>query len=149
LVYNSDRRSTLRYTFLDHTADAEFRAFGADLAEALANAALAVASLMWDWDKVMRNVSRAVDVRGRDLPQLVSRYLEEVVFLFESEGFLLAGVDGLHVIKEDHAYRLQAVFWGDKLSARYPLHGAVKAVTYNDMKIEEGDRAMVQVVVDV
>jgi len=141
--------STQRYAFLDHTADAEFRAFGADLGEALANAALAVASLMWDWDKVARSASRAVDVRGRDLPQLVSRYLEEVLFLFESERFLLAGADGVHVTREDHAYRLQALFWGDTLSDRYPLHGEVKAITYNDMKIEEGDRTVVQVVVDV
>lgn len=139
----------LRYNFLDHTADAEFRAFGADLAEALANAALAVASLMWDWDKVARSISRPVEVRGRDLPQLVSRYLAEVLFLFESEGFLLAGADGVHVTREGRAYRLQAVFWGDKLSDRYPLHGDVKAITYNDMKIEEGDRTVIQVVVDV
>ena len=138
-----------RYIFLDHTADAEFQAFGNDLGEALANAALAVASLIWDWEKVARSVSRPVEVRGRDLPQLVARYLEEVLFLFESEGFLLAGTDGVHVTREDHAYRLQAVFWGDKLSDRYPLHGDVKAITYNDMKIEEGDRTVVQVVVDV
>jgi len=138
-----------RYEFLDHTADAEFRAFGADLEEALANAALAVASLIWDWDKVARNGSREVEVRGRDRPQLVARYLEEVLHLFESQGFLLAAADGVHVTRGDHAYRLHAVFWGDMRSGRYPLHGEVKAITYNDMKIEEGDRAFIQVVVDV
>jgi SHS2 domain-containing protein len=138
-----------RFEFLDHTADAKFRAFGSDLGEALANAALAVASLIWDWDKVARSISRPVDIRGRDLPRLVARTLEEVLFLFESEGFLLAGVDSLQVTREGDAYRCRAVLWGDVLSGRYPLHGGVKAITYNEMKIEMGEPTVIQVVVDV
>jgi len=38
-----------RYRILPHTADGKFRAFGATREEAFANAALAAASLMWDW----------------------------------------------------------------------------------------------------
>jgi len=40
-----------KYRILPHTADAKFQAFGASLEEAFANAALATASLMWDWGK--------------------------------------------------------------------------------------------------
>ena len=65
------RRTMERYRILPHTADGKFRAFGATLEEAFANAALAVASLMWDWTKVGTEASFRIEVRGRDLEQLL------------------------------------------------------------------------------
>jgi len=38
---------------------------------------------------------------------------------------------------------------GDKISDESEIFGSVKAVTYNDMIIEENDHYLVQVVVDV
>lgn len=148
--YNSPMEVPPRYTFLDHTGDAEFQAFGVTLEEAMANAALAVAALMWDWKSVDQTRSRQVRVEGRDLAQLLVGFLEEVLYLFDSEGFLLGAVEDLRLRQEGGRQRLEAVFRGDGLSARYPLHGAVKAVTYNDLKVERGEgRVMLQVVVDV
>ena len=41
-----------KYRFLPHTADGKFQAFGGTLEEAFANAALATASLVWDWTAI-------------------------------------------------------------------------------------------------
>ncbi len=139
----------VRYEFLDHTSDAEFRAYGATLEEALVNAALAVAALMWDWQAVEPKLSRPVAVDGRDLSQLLVRYLEEVLYLYDSEGFVLGGVEGLRTAREDDRWRLEAVFRGDRASERYRPRGGVKAITYNELKIESGDGVTLQVVVDV
>jgi len=49
-----------RYRFLEHTADAKFQAFGKTLEEAFSNAALATASLMWDWEEIEQNVEHRV-----------------------------------------------------------------------------------------
>jgi len=68
-----------RYRFLDHTADAKFQAFGSTLEEAFSNAALATASLMWDWEKIEKKVEHQFEVRGRDLKQLLCSFLEEIV----------------------------------------------------------------------
>lgn len=138
-----------RYVFLDHTADAEFQAFGGTLEEALVNAALATASLMWDWQAIAGKVRRRVEVDGGDLPQLLVRYLEEVIYLFSSEGFLLAGVEGLKAAEKGGRWNLQAVFLGDLSPEKHRLRGEVKAITYNDMKIERDDGVMLQVVVDI
>ena len=74
---NSDME---RYRFLAHPADGKFRAFGSTLEEAFANAALAVAGLMWDWTIVEPEVEIPVALEGRDLPQLLGKFLEEVLY---------------------------------------------------------------------
>ena len=135
---------------LPHTADGKFRAFGQTLEEVFSNAALAMSSLMWDWWEVKKKISFAVDVRGKDPEQLLVKFLEEVLFLFDTKSFLLGEVEGLTMTDEDGGRRLQAVFWGDDRLDEHEIFGAVKAVTYNEMKIEKScDRWSAQVVVDM
>ena len=140
-----------RYRILPHTADGKFQAYGETLDEAFANAALATASLMWDWTKVEPKVRFAVRVRGRDLEQLLVKFLGEVIYLMETRRFLLAGVSGLKIEQEEESYRIEAAFLGDEISGRYEIFGDVKAVTYNDTRIEDCDCGVctVQVVVDM
>jgi len=157
-----------RYRILEHTADGKFRAFGPTLEEAFGNAALACASLMWDWAAVERRVECPVEARGRDLEQLLYRFLEEILYLLDTRNFLLGGVEALRVVEEEvsaedlpgdgpaeeaetpPAYRLTARFVGDDDPSRYEFHGDVKAITYNEMKVERGcDGWTVQAVVDM
>ena len=138
-----------RYRFLLHTADAKFRAFGSSLEEAFANAALATASIMWDWQKIKERVEYQVTVEGRDLHQLLANFLEEILYLFESKKFLLAAVDKMNIKKEKDKFRLEAVFKGDKYKDEYIIHGDVKAITYNEMEILNNDHFTLQVVVDI
>lgn len=140
-----------RYRILPHTADGKFQAFGATLEEAFGNAALATASLMWDWAKVEPRARYAVRVKARDLEQLLVKFLGEVIYLFETKRFLLGEVASLTIERGEASSRIEAVFIGDVLSERYELFGGVKAATYNEMKIEESDCGLytVQVVVDM
>jgi len=140
-----------RYRILPHTADGKFQACGATLEEAFGNAALATASLMWDWTKVEPRMRYAVRVKARDLEQLLVKFLGEVIFLFETRRFLLGEVASLTIERGEGSSRIEAVFIGDVLADRYALFGDVKAVTYNEMKIEESDCGLstVQVVVDM
>jgi len=152
-----------RYRILEHTADGKFRAFGGTIEEAFANAALACASLMWDWASVRRRVDHRIEVRGRDLEQLLYRLLEEILYLQDARNFIVADVEELKIEEGlegaagggDPAggvppFRLTARFVGDDDPEAYEFHGEVKAVTYNEMKIERGcDQVMVQVVVDM
>jgi SHS2 domain-containing protein len=157
-----------RYRILEHTADGKFQAFGRTLEEAFGNAALACASLMWDWKGVECRVEHKVEVRGRDPEQLLYKFLEEILYLLDTRNFLLGAVDDLRIVEEGGpaedlsgrerkeageippAYRLAARFAGDDDPARYEFHGDVKAVTYNEMKIEGASGSWtVQVVVDM
>ncbi len=138
-----------RYRILPHTADGKFQAFGLTLEEAFSNAALATASFMWDWSGVEPRVRYPVRVRGGDLPQLLVKFLGEVIYLLEMKSFLLGGVDGLTINRSGGRFELVADFWGDEASGGYDIHGDVKAVTYNEMKIEECGGFTIQVVVDM
>jgi SHS2 domain-containing protein len=138
-----------RYRFLPHTADGKFQAFGATLEEAFANAALATASLVWDWRAVEPRVRIPVKVRGIDREQLLVKFLTEVVYLFETRRLLLARVEGTAVRAVPGGWELETVFAGDTFGEAHALHGDVKAVTYHELKIEECGGVTVQVVVDM
>jgi SHS2 domain-containing protein len=138
-----------KYQILPHTADGKFRAFGRTLEEAYANAALATASFMWDWSKVKAAVPRSIRLRGRDREQVLVKFLGEIIYLWETEGFLLGEVAVLEIGESGSEIELDAVFRGDYISPDYEIHGDVKAVTYNEMRIEKGDGFTIQVVVDI
>jgi SHS2 domain-containing protein len=117
--------------------------------ESFTNAALATASLMWDWERIEKKIEHRVRVEGRDLKQLLVSLLEEIIYLLESKRLLLAAVEGIRIDKKRGTYFLTALFKGDRYSEKYTIFGDVKAITYNEMVIEQDDRIMVQVVVDI
>ncbi len=138
-----------KFIFLDHTADAKFQAFGRTLEEAFANAALATASLMWDVSSISQRVRYPLGVRGKDLEQLLVQFLQEIVYLFDTKMFLLSSTEELRIKESDHGYSLEAVFSGDDRPGEYNIFGEVKAITYNEIKIEHNDHVTLQVVVDI
>jgi SHS2 domain-containing protein len=138
-----------KYRFLEHTADAKFQAFGETLEEAFCNAALATASLMWDWEEIEQNVEHPVEIEGKDRKQLLCGFLEEIIYLLDSKSFLLSFPDHIRIEQKESKYTLKALFKGDNFNKKYPIHGDVKAITYNEMEIESNDHFMVQVVVDM
>jgi SHS2 domain-containing protein len=138
-----------KYEILPHPADGKFRAFGRNLEEAFANAALALASLMWDWARVKPGRSIPVRVTGLDREQLLVKFLGEIIYLFETRSFLLAAVENLVIARKDTGFELEAAFLGETVSPGHEFFGDVKAVTYNEMIIEEGEGVTLEVVVDM
>jgi SHS2 domain-containing protein len=126
-----------KYRILPHAADGKFRSFGRTLEEAFTNAALATASFMWDWRKIDPARSIPVEIAGRDLEQLLYRFLEEIIYVFETRRFLLASVESLVIEAGAGGKILRAILRGDEIGPKTELHGEVKAVTYNEMKIGE------------
>ena len=139
----------MRYKFFEHTADAKFRAYGETLEEAFCNAALATASLMWNWQKIKKSINYGINVEGNDLEQLLCSFLEEILYLLDTKEFLLSAVKNLKIERKEGKYSLKAVFWGDKNKKTYELFGNVKAITYNEMEINRDLPFSVQVVVDM
>lgn len=139
-----------KYEFLDHTADAKFRAYGKSLEEAFSNAAAALTSIMFDAEKVDAKINKSVEVEAGDLKSLLVAFLSEFVYLLDAEGFILKKVVSLTMNKKGSGYRLAAVAKGDRYSDKNEVLGDVKAVTYAEMEIkEEQGKCWVQVVVDI
>ncbi len=136
----------MKYTFLKHTADAKFQASGKNLEEAFTNAALAMTSIMFDVKKIKNKIEKSIYVEGRDEKQLLYNWLEELLFLFDTEGFVLKGVIKLKI----KGGVLQVEIVGDFSDGKYEMLGGIKAVTYSEMFIKkELGKVTVQVVVDI
>lgn len=139
----------MKFKFFDHTADAKFQAYGRSLEEAFSHAALATASLMWNYDSVEDKICQPLRIKGIDLKQLLVKFLEEVLFLWDTRKFLLKSAKVIRIDKNGDLYKLEAQFFGDYFSKKYKIFGEAKAITYNEMRIENNDHFMVQVVVDI
>lgn len=138
-----------KYKFLHHTGDAKFQAFGASLEEAFCHAALATASLMWDWRNVQKKIEHRVKIEAIDLEQLLVNFLEEVLYLLGSKMFLLGSAEVMRIQEKGDRFFLDALFKGDQCSDRYEIYGDVKAITYSEMEISRNEHFTIQVVVDV
>lgn len=143
-----------KYEILEHMADGKFRAYGRSLGECLENAALAMASLMWDPERVKPEIRETIKLEATGPEQLTVKFLTELIYLLEVKSFLLGRVNEVRVEEVQQngnkTYRLEAEVFGDRISPQYEIYGQVKAVTYNEMKIEKSDDGLaLQVVVDM
>lgn len=139
----------MKYKFLKHTADVKFQAFGKTLEEAFSNAAIATFEVMIKTKKIEKNITKKVEINAEDKESLLYKWLEEMLYLLDTEYFMLNSVKNIKISK-GKPYLLKAEIVGDKFEDKYELHGAVKAVTYNEMFIkEEKGKVTVQVVLDI
>ena len=134
-----------RYTWLPHTADIKARAEGGSMAEAYAHAALAAAEAIRGGRRVRPLQRRTIHVSGRDAEARLYAFLEELIVLADTEGFLVASVPSLRI--EGNA--LDAELAGD-VPKGYARDAKVKAVTYHEMSVrEEQGRWIAEFVLDV
>ncbi len=137
-----------RYEFLEHTADAKFRAYGENVEEVFKNSAYACFSIIANPKKITCEKTFNVEVKAESLEALLYDYLDELLFLLDTEGFLLSEVEKIS-IEQGKNNKLKAVVKGDNYK-NYQTSGYVKAVTYSEMLLENSDKGwMAQVVVDL
>jgi SHS2 domain-containing protein len=141
------RRRRAPYRILDHTADVGLEAEGATMAEAFANAAIGMYSIMVHLDRVSERVQRPVRVEAENAEGLLTAWLLELLFITEVEGLVFRRFD----VQEASPRHLAAVAHGEPLDPqRHPKGAVVKAVTRHALEvgpIEGGYR--VRVILDI
>jgi SHS2 domain-containing protein len=129
------------------TADKGIRAWGHDLPELFVNAARGLWSLMVEPGTVRREGMIPVEVKAADREALLVAWLNELLYLHEARGFVMADC----AVRSLTDTALTAEMWGEPVDRmRHPLLGHVKAVTYHLLQVrptEDGWEG--QVVVDV
>ena len=80
-----------RFKFLEHTADIGLEAYGSNLAEAFANAAYGLFSIITDPASISEVESRLVEVDEADAEGLLFEWLNRMVYLFDVESLLFTG----------------------------------------------------------
>lgn len=129
------------YRWIDHTAEVELAIEGEDERQVLEEALLALAELL-GFASANGGEERTLVVEAPDRPALLAGWLEELVFLAESEGFVATELQSLEL----HPRRIEATIRG-LVDEPPPL---VKAVTYHRLRFERRDDGyFASVVLDV
>ena len=132
-----------RFRLIEHTADTGLVAYGDSLAEAFANAAYGLFSIITEIRRVSEVESRPVAVSAQDAEGLLFSWMNDLIYIFEVERFLFKRFD----IPQFNEHNLEATCWGERYDpSRHQLKLGVKSATYHMLKVEKG---RVQVIFDV
>jgi len=134
-----------RFQLIEHTADTGLIAYGNSLAEAFANAAYGLFSIIAELRKVREVESRAVAVSAEDTESLLFEWLNSLIYVFDVEHLLCKRFD----ITELTQHNLKAICWGERYDpSRHHLKTGVKSATYHMLEVD-GEKNRVQVIFDV
>ncbi|WP_292471490.1 archease [Methanolobus sp.] len=138
------------FEYLEHTADAKFRAYGTTLEQAFENAALAMLNVMVDTSSVTNSSSVDFELSSPEIDNLLFDWLSEILYLFEVEEMVFGSVEINKLDVSDEGCSLSATLSGETIDhSIHVFDTEVKAATYNEMRIEKTDDGwMIQATVD-
>tara|TARA_Y100000310_G_C20690811_1_gene822077 strand:- start:519 stop:926 length:408 start_codon:yes stop_codon:yes gene_type:complete len=135
----------MNYEFLEHTGDVKFRASGKTLEKMFISAAEALKESISGNIKILSKEEISFEVKGRSNEELLYNFLEEFLFLLDSDGFLMSKIKFIEISKE----LVSCIVLGDNV-VNYDFVNEVKAITYNEMFVREKKEGFVcEVVLDV
>ncbi len=125
-----------KYQTFDHTADLGIRIFGRTFEEVMTNAAFALFDLLTDLDRVQETLSCTIHVEAAEREELLVRWLSELLFLCETQGYLFKRFQFSHLDQGS----LQALAHGEIFTpTRHEFKTEIKAVTYHQAALREID----------
>ena len=137
--------SIKRFDLIEHTADIGIKAYGQNMAEAFANAAYGLFSIITDLRKVRKVESKTVELHEKRLEDLLYSWLNYLIYLFDTEQILFKQFD----IQEFNLQKIKAVCYGEKVNpSRHEMKLGVKAATYYLLKADT-EKNQVQVIFDI
>lgn len=137
------------YEFLEHSSDLKIKAFGESVDEVFSNMAKGMFFAITDDELVIKNESVIQDfeMNSVDLPSLLVDYLNQLISLGDTNNEVYDNFElGIMQVGNEN-WSLKCRATGYKVSG---LKMEIKAVTYNELKIEEQDGQWVaEVVFDI
>ncbi|MEM7825351.1 MAG: archease [Candidatus Aenigmatarchaeota archaeon] len=126
----------MKFKFLDiTTADVAFEAYGKDLDELFANAALAMFEVMVNTKQVEPKIERKVEIEGSDLESLMFNWLNYLLVFVDSENLAFSDFE---VKVDKKKFKLEAICKGEAIDKnKHEIKTHVKAATYHAMMIKK------------
>jgi SHS2 domain-containing protein len=135
------------YRFIDHTADFGLEIFGRNPADLFGQAARALTDLLTDPCLLKEQRRRTLEIEGSDWEDLLINWLRELLYLFNGEAQLVAGVDIVSVKQT----RLRAKVATEAYrQGHHEIRNEIKAVTYHQLEVKaEDDGWRARVIFDI
>uniref|UniRef100_A0A2C9M582 Archease domain-containing protein n=1 Tax=Biomphalaria glabrata TaxID=6526 RepID=A0A2C9M582_BIOGL len=126
----------VQYEYLDHTADVQLHSWGSSLKESFEQVATAMFNYMTtDYNTVEMKEVHEIEVTADDLLSLLYHFLDEFLFLFSAEPFIIPRVVQITEIDLDN-FKIKARGFGEPFDiAKHPQGTEVKAITYSNMQV--------------
>ena len=135
-----------QYEYFDVTADIGFKSYGANLNEAFENAGLAIFNIISDTSDIDGEVEKSFEVTSEDEVSLLYDYLEELLFLHETEFMLFSE---FHVDIDDNLH-LKATIKGEPIDwDKHERKTEIKAITFHKMDVKKTSHYELQAIVDL
>ncbi len=135
------------FEIIDHTADIGIIAYGADIKQVFANAALGLFNLMGDTDDFKEAIERELELSAEDVEVLLVEWLNELIYILDVEHIFFKRFE----VDELTGTQIRARCFGEKIKpSQHKLKREIKAATYHMLKIDkENSGYKVQVIFDV
>ena len=128
------------FRFLDHTGDVAFEVEAESLPRLVEEAVAAFAAILTESEGLAASEERQIEVVSAAPDLALLDLLEELLYLFEVDGFLPVRAAAL-VDEPAGRVRLRAAVAGQRRDpARHPLKVLIKAVTYHGLVVEPRGR---------
>lgn len=135
-----------RYSQFEHTADIGIKASGSDLKELFTNFALGLFDVICDMGKVLPLEEIKINISSSDLESLLVKWLNELIFIFDSKRMLLSKFD---IKTVDHDSLSAVVSWEKFDLKRHEMRLSVKAATYHQLSIKKNRQYKGKIILDV
>lgn len=140
-----------KFKHLPHTADVYVEAYGKNLEEAFANAALGMENVITSTEKVEPKVKKRIEVESEDEKALLFDFLTRFLILHDAENLVFSDIKVESIRPSNGKLALKAVAWGEQFDAKKHESGTyVKAVSYMEMSIKkENGKVTIKVLIDI
>ena len=143
----------LVYSYLDHPSDVYVHIVADSLEEIFEDAAKATFEVMLDTSSVNEVQVLEVEVKAKDLEQLLYMWVDNLLLIFDSNSFAVARakVDKLKEGEGENKYFIKGKIYGEEYDPkRHGQRVGVKAMTYSLMRIfQSGEKWEAYFVLDI
>lgn len=136
------------YRYLEHVTDAFIEVTEDSLDEAFASAGAAVVDTVVDIKSVEEKTEKNITANGNDLNNLLYNWLEEIIILTITEGFV-AKRFSVKVTKNGK-YKIIATLFGEEINfKKHHFKVEIKSPTLHLMEIKQEKQVMMRFLLDL
>lgn len=122
------------YSIFNHTADLGISVRGYSCADLFRNAGIALLELILGNTVPKTEQKLKISIDGNDLPDLMVRWLSEILYLFEGEKLIVTEI----IINSMSKNRITSTLSIKKFDSQYNvILREIKAVTYHQIEVKE------------
>lgn len=137
----------LDYQIIDHTADLGIIVKGVDEKDVFIHAAQAMTDLMVKGDISKKTVIKDVSLQGEDFPDLMVKWLGEILYLFNGEKLLVHSIEIKSISPIQLEFKLYLTNFDPE---KHEILREIKAVTYHQIFVDKvNDRWQARIIFDI